>query len=142
MGLRNLGGRPKFNSWLPSGTTAIWSGLSGVAHFAPQQLSKCKTVPRGMTVAFGILLPKKRKDPTHGWLIYRQTRCRTQRNPRLPGPGSTAAEFNRVIIGEENNSITANYSLPPNVEVHPKSTPQVLRQAYSAKRNFIFRDPV
>ena len=106
--------------------------VSGIAHFAPQQLSKCKTVPTGYDSSFWHTVAEKKEKTLLTVGLFTDKRVAERKGiPDFLALAAQHPEFNCVIIGEENNSITANYSLPPNVEVRPKSTPQELRQAYS-----------
>ena len=106
--------------------------VSGIAHYSPRQLPKCKTVPTGYDTSFWHTVAEKKEKTLLTVGLFTDKRVAERKGiPDFLTLAAQHPEFNCVIIGEENNSITTNYSLPPNVEVRPKSTSQGLRQAYS-----------
>jgi glycosyltransferase involved in cell wall biosynthesis len=105
---------------------------SGIAHFAPEAVKKCKTVPTGYEASFWNPIAKKKKNTLLTVGLFTDRRVAERKGiPDFIRLATLLPEFNCMIIGEEHNSITKNYNLPPNLRVFPKSNANALRQAYS-----------
>ena len=112
---------------------------SGLVHFAPKQLPKATVVPTGYDAAYW-----KRdfeKTPQTVLTVGLFTDLRVAQRKGIPLFLKLAAlcpEFQFTILGEQNQSIVSHYTIPQNVYVLPKASPETLLEAYG-KHQFYFQ---
>jgi hypothetical protein len=114
-------------------TAAVQNSIrSGLNSFAPDQLKKATTVPTAYDSSFWSR--KNHKKDTQSILtvgLFSDKRVAIRKGiPLFLELASQCPDFRFTVVGEQNASLSSNFSFPPNVTIYPKLSPQELQRQF------------